>query len=78
MKGLLRRSAVTLLQAVSRYPRIKRWLTGVVYRIPALDAGLRTAARRAAHPEARLDVDAGRLPEESRRSFERMRARSVR
>jgi len=78
MKGLLRRSAVTLLEAVSRYPRIKRWLTGVVYRIPALDAGLRTAARRAAHPEARLDVDAAQLPEGSRRSFERMRTSSLR
>ncbi|WNL45530.1 hypothetical protein RKE25_19275 [Dyella sp. BiH032] len=78
MKGLLRHATVTLLEAVSRYPRLKRWLTGVVYRIPALDAGLRTAARRAAYPEARLDVDPTQLPEGSRRSFERMRTRSFR
>ncbi|WP_291776712.1 hypothetical protein [Luteibacter sp.] len=52
---------------------MKRWLVDTVYRIPALDAALRTAAHRVSHPEARLDVDASQMSESSRRSFDRMR-----
>ena len=74
MSGLLR----SLLGFVEKRPRLKRLLVDLVYRIPALDAALRGASRKAIHPEARLDIDASRLPDGSRASFERIRARTPR
>lgn len=74
MKAFLRSPIRLLLRSLARYPRMKRSLVDLVYKIPALDSLLRTAANRLTHPEARLDVDASQLPEGSRRSFERMRS----
>ena len=74
MKALLRSPVRFLLNVMNRHPRWKRFLVDLVYKVPALDALLRHAADRAIHPDARLDVDARQLPDESRRSFERMRA----
>lgn len=76
MSVLLRRGLSGLLHFLGRHPTLKRAIVDLVYRFPALDGKLRTAAHRAVHPEAVLDVDAARLPEASRRAYDRMRADS--
>lgn len=73
MSVLLRRGLRDLLHFLGRHPALKRAIVDLVYRFPALDGKLRTAAHRVIHPEAVLDVDASRLPEASRRSYDRMR-----
>ncbi|MFC4525309.1 hypothetical protein ISN76_03575 [Dyella halodurans] len=75
MSSLFRPWLKKLLGLLARYPALKRFVVNVVYRFPALDAGLRTVAHRTIHPEAALDVDATRMPETSRRAFDRIRAR---
>lgn len=72
---IARKAALTLLRFISRHPRLKRLLVDAIYRLPALDALLRSATRRTTHLQARIDVDAQHLPEGSRRSFNRIRAR---
>lgn len=67
-----------LLAVFSRHPRLKRRLVDLVYRMPWIDARLRTLAHRAVHPEAVLDLDVTRMPEGSRRSLARIRARMPR
>lgn len=78
MMPLLRTPLRALLRHLSGFPRLKRLIVDTVYHLPLVDAYLRSAAHRAAHPQARLDVTAERMPEGSRRSFERMRARPPR
>lgn len=73
MSALLRRGLSGLLHFLGRHPALKRAIIDVVYRFPLIDGKLRTAAHRVIHPEAVLDVDATRMPEASRRSYERMR-----
>jgi hypothetical protein len=73
MRSVLRHSFRHILHVLGRYPTLKRLIVALIYRFPTLDATLRTAAHRVAHPEAVLDVDAKCLPEESRRAYERMR-----
>jgi hypothetical protein len=73
MKVLIRRNLRVLLHLLARFPGIKRTLVDLVYRFPSLDGKLRTAAHKVIHPEAVLDVDATRLPEASRRAYQRMR-----
>lgn len=74
MKPVIRRTFRHILHLLGRYPALKRMIVGLIYRFPALDATLRTAAHRVVHPEAVLDVDATSLPDESRRAYERMRS----
>lgn len=78
MTPLLQKPLRALLRHLSGFPGLKRVIVDTVYQLPLVDAYLRSIAHRAAHPEARLDVTAKCLPEGSRRSFERMRARSAR
>jgi hypothetical protein len=73
MRSVIRRSFRHILHVLGRYPAFKRMIVSLIYRFPALDATLRTAAHRVIHPEAVLDVDATSLPDESRRAYERMR-----
>jgi hypothetical protein len=73
MSFLFRLVLKHLLAILARYPALKRFIVDLIYRFPALDAGLRTAAHRAVHPEAILDVDAAHMPDGSRRAFRRMR-----
>jgi hypothetical protein len=73
MTRSLRLGLRTLLHILARYPALKRVFVDMVYRFPALDGKLRTAINRVIHPEAVLDVDATRMPETSRRAYERMR-----
>jgi hypothetical protein len=73
IKTTVRQVLRGLLGRLERYPALRRFLVDVAYRFPALDARLRTAAHRVIHIEAALDVDADRLPDSSRRSYERMR-----
>ncbi|TCV95741.1 hypothetical protein EC912_10285 [Luteibacter rhizovicinus] len=73
MRSFFRRAPYGLLRFIGRYPALKRLIVDAVYRFPALDATLRTVANRATHPEAALDVDAARMPDASRRAYERMR-----
>ncbi|HVI53983.1 MAG TPA: hypothetical protein VM621_02890 [Luteibacter sp.] len=73
MNALFRRGLRNLLHFLGRHPALKRAIVDLVYRFPALDGKLRTAAHRAIHPEAALDVDASRLPDASRRAYDRMR-----
>ncbi|MDF4002838.1 hypothetical protein P3W33_05395 [Luteibacter sp. PPL552] len=75
MIALFRRGLRGLLRSLSRYPALKRMIVDAVYRFPALDATLRTVAHRINHPDAVLDVDARRMPESSRRAYDRMRGR---
>lgn len=74
MMQLLRTPLRALLRHLSGFPRLKRFIVDTVYHLPLLDGFLRSAAQRTAHPKARLDVTTERMPEGSRRSFERMRA----
>lgn len=76
MKQLMRRALRHILQFLTRYPSVKRVVVDLVYRIPAIDSAMRTVAHRIAHPEAVLDVDASRMPDASRRAFDRMRGRT--
>jgi hypothetical protein len=64
-----------ILNAVARHPRLKRYLVDAIYRVPWFDMRLRDLAHRVVHPEAVLDVDEDRMPEGSRRSLQRIRAR---
>lgn len=64
-----------LLHFLGRHPALKRLIVDVIYRLPVLDAKLRTAATKAIHPDALLDIDATRMPEASRRAYDRMRRR---
>ncbi|MDR6642663.1 hypothetical protein J2X57_001875 [Luteibacter sp. 1214] len=73
MSSIARRILRDLLHFLGRYPALKRLIVDTVYRFPALDTTLRTVAHRVIHPEAVLDVDATRLPDASRRAFDRMR-----
>jgi hypothetical protein len=73
MRSIAHRALRHLLHFLGRRPALKRMIVDIVYRLPALDTILRSAANRATHPEAVLDVDARRLPEASRRAYERMR-----
>jgi hypothetical protein len=73
MSIFFRRALRTLLRSLARYPALKRLIVDVIYRFPSLDGKLRTAAHRIIHPEAVLDVDARRMPESSRRVYNRMR-----
>lgn len=73
MSAILRRALRRSLHMLGRYPAIKRMIVDLIYRFPVLDTTLRTVAHRVIHPEAILDVDASRLPEASRRAFDRMR-----
>lgn len=74
MKKLL----VAILRVVSRLPALKRLMVNLIYRFPALDAGLRSTVHRMNHPDAELDVDAKRLPDSARLIFDRLRARQPR
>lgn len=78
MSGLLRFPLRALLGFLGNRPRLKRFLVDIVYRAPALDAILRSASQKAIHPEARLDIDARLLPDDSRASFDRIKARTPR
>lgn len=73
MNTFFRRALRTLLRFLARYPTLKRLIVDVIYRFPSLDGKLRTAAHRIIHPEAVLDVDVRRMPESSRRAYNRMR-----
>ncbi|APG04451.1 hypothetical protein BJI69_11435 [Luteibacter rhizovicinus DSM 16549] len=73
MSRFFRPALRSLLRFLGRYPALKRFLVNVIYRFPTLDGKLRTVAHRVIHPEAVLDVDARRLPESSRRAYDRMR-----
>lgn len=73
MSVLLKHALRGLLHFLGRRPALKRTIVDLVYRFPALDGKLRTAAHRVIHPGAVLDVDASRLPEASRRAYDRMR-----
>lgn len=64
-----------MLGLLTRYPALKRFVVNLIYRFPALDAGLRTVAHRAIHADAVLDVDASQIPETSRLAYDRMRSR---
>jgi hypothetical protein len=76
MSVLVRRGLRLILHFLGRHPTLKRAIVDIVYRFPTLDGKLRTAAHRAIHPEAVLDVDATRMPDVSRRAYERMRGPS--
>ncbi|WP_043692478.1 hypothetical protein [Luteibacter sp. 9133] len=76
MKLTAQRALRYLLHFLGRRPALKRLIVDAIYRMPALDAKLRTAASKANHPEAVLDVDANRLPDASRRAYDRMRHQS--
>lgn len=78
MIPLLRKPLRSLLKHLSRFPRLKRLIVDTVYHLPMVDAYVRSALHRAEHPNARLDVTAERMPEGSRRSFERMRTKPPR
>jgi hypothetical protein len=73
MSFFFRHALRSLLRFLGRYPALKRSLVNVIYRFPTLDGKLRTVAHRVIHPEAVLDVDAERMPESSRRAYDRMR-----
>jgi hypothetical protein len=73
MSNVLRQGLRALLRLLARYPTLKRALVNVIYRFPALDGKLRTVAHQVIHPDAVLDVDANRMPESSRRVYERLR-----
>lgn len=73
MISLFRRWLRDLIRFLTRYPALKRFIVDIVYRFPSLDATLRTVAHRINHPDAVLDVDAQRMPDASRRAYERMR-----
>lgn len=75
MTPLLRAPLRAVLKHLSGFPRLKRFIVDAIYHLPLVDAYLRSAAHRATHPQACLDVTVERMPEGSRRSFERMRAR---
>jgi hypothetical protein len=64
-----------LLRLLARYPRVKRAIVDVVYRLPSVDRHLRDMAHKVTHPEARLDVDPARMPSGSQRSLDRIRKR---
>jgi len=78
MSQLARATLRRLLAGIARYPRIKRVLVDLVYRLPWFDGRLRDLAHRVTHPEALLDVDPGRLPEGSRQCLARIKARMPR
>jgi hypothetical protein len=78
MKYAPRKALRYLLGSVSRHPRLKRALVDLAYRLPWFDTRLRNLVYRVEHPEAMLDVDPAHLPEGSRRSLARIRARMPR
>lgn len=67
-----------LMAVMSRHPRLKRALVDLVYRLPWADLRLRQLASRSTHASALLDLDIERMPEDSRRSLERIQARMPR
>lgn len=69
---LLRR----ILGSVSRRPKLKRAIVDLAYRLPWVDTRLRDLVYRVEHPDAVLDVDPARLPEGSRQTLARIRART--
>lgn len=75
---LPRRVLRSLLAGISRHPRLKRAIVDLAYRLPWVDTRLRNLMYRVEHPEAVLDVDPAQLPEGSRRSLARMKARMPR
>lgn len=74
----MKRLLTTVLRTVSRFPALKRLAVNIIYLFPLLDARLRSIAHRTDHPEAKLDVDAKRLPDSARLILDRMRARQPR
>lgn len=64
-----------MMAVMARHPRLKRGLVDLVYRLPWVDMRLRQLASRSAHDSAVLDLDIKRMPEGSRRSLERIKAR---
>ncbi|MGN6094248.1 MAG: hypothetical protein ACTHOL_18005 [Luteibacter jiangsuensis] len=75
MKHITRMLLRRMMAIVARHPRLKRGLVDLVYRLPWVDMRLRQLAARSAHDRALLDLDIKRMPEGSRRSLERMKAR---
>ncbi|WP_448096594.1 hypothetical protein [Luteibacter yeojuensis] len=78
MMRLIRMLLRRLMAAISRHPRLKRGLVDLVYRLPWVDMRLRQLASRSIHTSAFLDLDIERMPEDSRRSLERIQARMPR
>jgi hypothetical protein len=73
-----RRLLQLVVGGLARHPRLKRAIVDLAYRIPWVDTRLRNLVYRVEHPEAQLDVDPKHLPDGSRRSLQRIRARTPR
>jgi hypothetical protein len=71
----MRRLLIPLRQWLAKRPHLRRRLTLIIYRFPALDMRLRGLLHSAERPNRMRQIDASHLSEDGRHVMSRLRAR---